>query len=344
MFLLRILTTYVVLLSALAGGLWALRRSSETPPPAQPEPPRVSSLIAWSVNSGEGRSFVAVIALPPGRRATVIAIPGDTVVDLPGGGPATVGEAGDSPGSLIAAVQATFDQRIPHYVVSQAADFQNLINQAGGINVLIEEPLLWQGQTLGPGDTTLTGGATLEYLRTAGPEEVAGRWEDVLAGVLAVLDDPGVANWPFGATDDAGVVPSLLARAKGAPVVELPTSPLQDGGQQVDRRGLRSLRLTRFPGIGGKLVRVVVLNGNGQPGLGAEVSTLLAPAGFRVVSSQNLEKFDTQETQVIAATSELLPQAEEVRRLLGLGKVYVGPQPTGIADITIVMGKDYSPA
>jgi hypothetical protein len=34
--------------------------------------------------------------------------------------------------------------------------------------------------------------------------------------------------------------------------------------------------------------------------------------------------------------------AEEVRGLLRLGKVYVGPQPTGIADITLVVGKDYS--
>jgi hypothetical protein len=50
----------------------------------------------------------------------------------------------------------------------------------------------------------------------------------------------------------------------------------------------------------------------------------------------------TGKTQVIAATTDLLPEAEEVRRLLGLGKVYVGPQPTRIADITIVMGKDYS--
>jgi hypothetical protein len=32
--------------------------------------------------------------------------------------------------------------------------------------------------------------------------------------------------------------------------------------------------------------------------------------------------------------------AEAVRALSGVGKVYVGPQPTGIADITIVAGRD----
>ncbi len=69
---------------------------------------------------------------------------------------------------------------------------------------------------------------------------------------------------------------------------------------------------------------------------------MLAPSGYRVVSSQNPETFDTSETQVVAAMTEFLTEAEQVRGPLGLGKVYVGPQPTGIADITIVMGKDYS--
>jgi hypothetical protein len=92
------------------------------------------------------------------------------------------------------------------------------------------------------------------------------------------------------------------------------------------------------------LIRVIVLNGNGQPGNGSEISTLLAPSGYRVVSSQNLGSFDAEETQVIAATTELLGKANDVRGLLGLGRVYVGSQPTGIADITIVVGKDYSQA
>jgi LytR cell envelope-related transcriptional attenuator len=145
--------------------------------------------------------------------------------------------------------------------------------------------------------------------------------------------------------DDPSVVPSLVARARGAPVLELPTAIIESsGGRQVDTKALRTLRLTRFPGIGGKLIRVVVLNGNGRPAIGSEISTLLAPHGYRVVSSQNLEPFDTDETKVVAATAKFLGAAAEVRGLMSAGKVYVGPQPTGIADITIVVGKDYSQA
>jgi len=309
----------------------------------QPGPPPVSSLIAWSLRTAD-RSYGAVIAIPPGRPAVAVAVPADTLVDLPGGSPTTVGAAGDSPGSLVAALQATFNQRIPHYLFSQAADYQNLIDKAGGIRVLVDEPFVWKGQTLGPGGTTLSGEAAIEYLQSAPPEEVTGRWEDVLAATLTVVGDPGVRTWPFGATDDVTLVPSLLAHAKGAPVVELPTAPADGGGLQVDTRGLKSLRLLRFPDIGGRLVRVVVLNGNGQPGIGAQLSTRLAPAGYRVVASQNLSTFDTKESQVIASNRDFLGSADEVRGLLGVGRVYVGPQSTGIADITIVVGKDYSQA
>jgi hypothetical protein len=48
-------------------------------------------------------------------------------------------------------------------------------------------------------------------------------------------------------------------------------------------------------------------------------------------------------TEVVASGDSFLPQAQQVQQLLKVGTVYVGTQPTGIADITIVMGKDYQP-
>jgi hypothetical protein len=325
-----------------AAALVLVRSRPDAPRAVPPGPPRVSSLIAWSVTLAD-QTFVAVIAIPPGRPAVALAVPGDTLIDLPGGSPMTVGTATRSPGELVASMQATFDQRIPHYVISSGVDLQNLIDRLGDIGVLVEEPFDWDGQTLGPGETTLTGGAALQYLESADPLSATGRWEDVLAGVLRAAGSPNLAAAPLGTTDDPVLVPSLLVRAKGAPVLEMPTAVVQGSeGRQVDRKALKALRLSRFPGIGGKLIRVVVLNGNGQPGVGAEISTLLAPSGYHVVSSQNTETFDTKETQVIAATTAFLASAGDVRGLMGLGKVYVGAQPTGIADITIVVGKDYS--
>jgi LytR cell envelope-related transcriptional attenuator/LytR_cpsA_psr family len=325
-----------------AAGLLVYRSRREAPQPVPPGPPPVSSLIAWSLNLDD-RAFVAVIAIPPGRAAVALAVPGDTLIDLPSGSPTTVGAATTTPGVLLASMQAIFDQRIPHYVVSSGLDLQNLIDRVGGIRVLVEQAIAWQGQTLGPGETILTGGAALEYLESADPLDATGRWEEVLAGVLGAVGAPNLAVAPLGTTDDPVLVPSLLSLAKGAAVLELPTAVIEgSGGRRVDSKALKALRFSRFPGIGGRLVRVVVLNGNGQPGVGAEIATLLAPSGYRVVSSQNTETFDSEETQVIASTTEFLEAASQVLGLIGVGKVYVGPQPTGIADITIVVGKDYS--
>jgi hypothetical protein len=58
------------------------------------------------------------------------------------------------------------------------------------------------------------------------------------------------------------------------------------------------------------------------------------------MASHNDQIFDVQETQSLAATGDPMDEAEAVLALMGVGKVYVGPQPTGIADITIVAGRD----
>ena len=45
--------------------------------------------------------------------------------------------------------------------------------------------------------------------------------------------------------------------------------------------------------------------------------------------------------QVVAGDESFIPEADQVVATLGVGKVYVGVQPTGIADVTIIVGKDF---
>jgi hypothetical protein len=67
----------------------------------------------------------------------------------------------------------------------------------------------------------------------------------------------------------------------------------------------------------------------------------VAPYGYRVVDSQNAGSFDMKETQIVAANGTFMRWAREAQQLLGTGKVYLDARPTGIADLTIVVGKDY---
>jgi hypothetical protein len=90
-------------------------------------------------------------------------------------------------------------------------------------------------------------------------------------------------------------------------------------------------------------VRVQVLNGNGEPGIGQEVAETLTGEGFRVVLSGNARNFDYEQTLIITydSSAEGQQMAERARELLGVGRVQVSAQSQGIVDLTIVVGRDF---
>jgi hypothetical protein len=65
------------------------------------------------------------------------------------------------------------------------------------------------------------------------------------------------------------------------------------------------------------------------------------PEGFRVVLSQNADHFGERTTAIIASGDDHVDEATRVRQALGVGEVQVTKVPSGLADVTIVIGKDY---
>lgn len=318
--------------------------------------------LAWTVEhqspafSRGSQTYLMVLAVSPTRPPFAVVVPPNTVVDLPGGGPATVGEATGSSDLLIAAMQATLDYRVEHFVRSTQTDVLALVDRLGGITVQVQQAFLSGGETLGPGATRLYGVDVLAYLEAASEEallqapaeggeaieaeESMSRWQDVLWGLFSATGDADLWEGSIGESD-VEEPEKLLARARRALVTELPTVPGDDGRLMPDVRAIDQMVLNSFPEDSVALVRVVVLNGNGQAGQGLEIGTILAPHGYRVVAAQNAASFRVKVTAVIASSEAFLSQAEEVRSLLGVGRVYVGPQPTGIADVTVVAGRDF---
>ena len=80
---------------------------------------------------------------------------------------------------------------------------------------------------------------------------------------------------------------------------------------------------------------------NVEPGQMRSVAERLIPAGFRVSISENASSFDHDTTLVVAGTAADQPAAERVQELLGVGTVSVAGVPSGLGDVTIVVGKDY---
>ena len=79
-----------------------------------------------------------------------------------------------------------------------------------------------------------------------------------------------------------------------------------------------------FGGPAEEAVPVIVLNGNGVPGIGEAVAEKLLPGGFRVAVSQNASDFDHPETLIVVGSPDDVALAERVRDLLGVGSVSVG--------------------
>jgi hypothetical protein len=333
----------VAVVAVVALVAFVARSGGGSKPQALPPPAPGPSSLVWTVEMG-ARPVSVVVAVPGNGHATALAVPNETEVDLPGGGPATVGDAarmavGD-PGMLVAAVQAALDRRAEHYLVTDASQLVTLVDLVGGVDVQTEVQFVFDGRSFGPGQDHLSGGAVLAYLETALDEDLTGRWEEVLAGLLSAPKDSAWAGL-VGTSDALDAARGVLTRALGGIVLELPTTPSPDGGIQPDGPEVVRLLDANFGPETTPLIRVIVLNGNGEAGVSARVASLIAPGGFQVIAAQNAPTFDEVQTQVVAANEDFGDAADRVVVLLGVGMVYVDPQPTGIADITVVVGKDF---
>ena len=301
-----------------------------------PAPPSV----VWMIPTSKGNQ-VAVVGLPASGPAVAIAVPSESHVILPAGDISTVGVSADSGPHAQAVAQNVLLKRIGHYLVTTPASFAKLVDALGGIRVQTEGTFTFGGHRINPGSIEMKGSMAVAYLSQAGETDVSGRWEDLLAGVLDAAKDS--AAWgTVGESDDPVVVSRLLSASTGAPVYEMPTEPASGGGIEANRDALSTM-LSKFGTSLGSLVRVVVVNGSGAPGLGTLIDGRLAPAGFSVVTSENASRFNVSRTVVVASGEGNLASADAAAKILGVKTVKVSDQPTSLADITIIVGKDLHP-
>lgn len=87
--------------------------------------------------------------------------------------------------------------------------------------------------------------------------------------------------------------------------------------------------------------RVELLNGNGRIGTTAVIAERLILRGFRVMLTDNADRFDFETTQVIAHGRDNRPFADEVLAVLGTGELLLELRaPSGVVDVSIIVGVD----
>ena len=336
-----------LVLAVAAASLWtitALRGGPALRPALPAARGTGQQVLVWSVwdERPGGPAFVSVLASGGGFDPVLLSIPPKTVVSVPGRGFESIGTTASigRPEAVAGAVENILGIRVDAATGMPLASLAPLVDRVGGVEV--EDP-----EDFGVVDPQLNGEQTVEYLRArdAGTGEAGDdirfiRWLEVTTAIVTkAYERPGLLQ-----EIPEAHRPVFVAAGSGrTEVFDLPVEAIgaglarPDAGEiprLVGEHFLTSIQTER-------VVRIVVINGNGRPGTGQTVARLLVPSGFRLVSSLNARKFNVETTEIVVASEDLLDEAYLAQRLLGVGQVYVVERQSGVADLSIVVGKDF---
>jgi hypothetical protein len=94
-----------------------------------------------------------------------------------------------------------------------------------------------------------------------------------------------------------------------------------------------------------KPLKVLILNGNGAPGIGKTVSDQLSTNGYIVDDVRNASNFNIKTTSIIVYRESFVEKATALKNLIGAGSVVVDSNgaSSNVVDIVVVIGHDYKP-
>ena len=336
-----IVTILVVLIAG--GYAWTRTGADSAEGPSSPAPgvsdsPSIGSapVADLAVLSIAGGSGPMILVVGKAGSSVAISLPQTLTQVVPGMGETSLDTLGQLDGATVrVGVSNTLGVWIRHYGVASVQSIAKAVDGAGGLPMDLGRAFSANGDTIGPGLMTLTGAQVTAYL--TGPRtQAAARW-----GVFSrALLTEGLPLPPAALveTDDATAVSRLLAAARGARPIVLPVTNVGGLVQAPDLPAIDAMATTLL-GSGGPPTPVIVQNGNGVPGVGADVAERLIPAGFRVVLSTNAQSFSVRRTSIMALGSDMTGAAKRARHALGVGMVSVSSVPSGVGDVKIIVGK-----
>jgi LytR cell envelope-related transcriptional attenuator len=326
-------------------GAWLLLRPGSEPSSASPPPPSGSgdasgapTLLAFSVVDGAAPDMAVLGTDAAGGRPAAFPMPPDLTIVVPGAGEMSAADVARSPAETMrVALSNELGAWAADYLVTSVPKLANAVQRAGGLVVNLPDVYATPAGVLGPGEVTLTGPQLTSLLRVKGGDGAA-IWDAVLTGLLAV--PPSFERSDVVATSSLDTARAALEASQGAETLPMPVHVVAGTASVADQPALD--RLVGSTWGTPRPIPVIVQNGSGSPGVGTQVGSEVIPAGFRVALSQNAQSFDVTATTIIANGAHNIPQARRVRQALGVGRVQVSQVPSGIGNVTIVVGKDFT--
>ena len=302
-----------------------------------PSAGRIPALLAFSVD-GAPKPLLAVIGTA-GSPPAAMGVPQGVTLEVPGAGDLTTRQVAALPGAGVqVALSNVIGAWAPHYAVTDLAHLATVVDRNGGLRVEMPEAVALDGAVLGPGGVRMSGVQVAAFLG-AENQNTFTRWEVVLAGLLA--SPPKLEAGDLIETDDVAGVQAALDGAKDGRVETLPVQVAAATVRVPKYSALDNLMAERF-GVKRTPVPVIVQNAVGTAGVGEAVGRLIIGRGFRITLSQNAVTFHKDVTQIVALGQEHLRDARRVRAALGVGRIAVSQVASGIGDVQIIVGKDFT--
>jgi hypothetical protein len=316
----------------------ATSRPTSTPGTGSGGPVEAPQLLALSV-TGAQRPLLAIVGIGRGGGApAIVAVPMGLTLVVPGAGEMRAKDVGVLRGSSVqVALSNMMGVWAGHYLVTDVDRLAVMVDAAGGLSTDLPQGFVLPTAVVGPGAVTLTGGQVKEMLVSTKGSEAPAAWRAVLGAWLA--HPPALARTDVDQTDDLPGAGAVLEAARGAPVLVVPTKTVAGTAAVVDQPAFDTLVTKTFGTT--EPVPVIVQNGSGRPGIGEAVARRILPAGFRVVISENASTFGVALTTITANGRKHVAQARSLRRDLGVGRVRLSRVPSGVGDITVVVGEDF---
>lgn len=88
-------------------------------------------------------------------------------------------------------------------------------------------------------------------------------------------------------------------------------------------------------------VKVIILNGNGVPGIGRKAADRLSAEKVTIVDVKNADKFDYEATALIAYTQKGRKATKDMADALGVGETRSEPMAQDVADVVVILGGDF---
>jgi hypothetical protein len=317
-------------------GAGAAADSPSAPASGASSAPPAADLLALSV-TGAPHALLAVVGTGPSGTPGALVLPSGMTVVVPGQGETATEGVQALPGdSMRIGVSNAVGTWANHYAVMDLADLGRVVDREGGLSVNLPDAYPLGGTVIGPGETKVSGDQVVSLLH-ADTDDTDLRWAAVLDGLLQAAPDLTQAD--LAETDDASAAAAVLSSSSGAEVQVAPTHVVGGTALVPDQPGFDDLIGRTF---GTPIpVKTLVQNGTGQPGVGEAAGRDLIPAGFRIVLSENASTFGHATTTITATGDDHLDDANRAKQALGVGDVQVTQVPSGLADVTIVVGRDF---